>query len=119
VNIIYIGTLNTCHYADAMAALEAGKNVLVEKPACLNVAEWDNLVSIAKQRGLFLMEGEQLDPDASSTEPTIRRLDPLPSARVRTTRSTVHQAGHRRCEMRPSQLLHGVLQQFVTVTPCR
>ncbi|RSH91186.1 hypothetical protein EHS25_009485 [Saitozyma podzolica] len=57
VNIIYIGTLNNTHYTEAKAALEAGKNVLVEKPACLNVAEWDSLVSIAKQRGLFLMEG--------------------------------------------------------------
>jgi dihydrodiol dehydrogenase / D-xylose 1-dehydrogenase (NADP) len=59
VNIIYIGTLNNTHYTEAKAALEAGKNVLVEKPACLNVAEWDSLVSIAKQRGLFLMEGKR------------------------------------------------------------
>ncbi|RSH95688.1 hypothetical protein EHS25_000780 [Saitozyma podzolica] len=57
VNIIYIGTLHPTHYSDAKAALEAGKNVLVEKPACLNAAEWKSLSKIAKEKGLFLMEG--------------------------------------------------------------
>ncbi|WWC58899.1 uncharacterized protein I303_101444 [Kwoniella dejecticola CBS 10117] len=60
VNIIYIGTLNSGHYTDAKAALLAGKHVLVEKPACLNAAEWKDLVRIAGEKQLFLMEGEFL-----------------------------------------------------------
>ncbi|WWC90848.1 uncharacterized protein L201_005785 [Kwoniella dendrophila CBS 6074] len=56
VNIVYIGTLNVCHYDDAKLALEAGKHVLLEKPATLNAAEWRSLVSIAKGKSLFLME---------------------------------------------------------------
>nr|XP_019049573.1 hypothetical protein I302_03362 [Kwoniella bestiolae CBS 10118]OCF28503.1 hypothetical protein I302_03362 [Kwoniella bestiolae CBS 10118] len=57
VDIIYIGTLNSGHYSDAKAALLAGKNVLVEKPACLNAAEWRDLTGIAVEKKLFLMEG--------------------------------------------------------------
>ncbi|WVW82641.1 hypothetical protein I302_104652 [Kwoniella bestiolae CBS 10118] len=56
VDIIYIGTLNSGHYSDAKAALLAGKNVLVEKPACLNAAEWRDLTGIAVEKKLFLME---------------------------------------------------------------
>ncbi|WWC63118.1 uncharacterized protein I303_105718 [Kwoniella dejecticola CBS 10117] len=56
VNIVYIGTMNVCHYDDAKLALEGGKHVLLEKPATLNAAEWRSLVSIAKEKNLFLME---------------------------------------------------------------
>ncbi|WWD02469.1 hypothetical protein V865_000509 [Kwoniella europaea PYCC6329] len=56
VNIVYIGTMNVCHYDDAKLALDAGKHVLLEKPATLNAAEWRSLVSIAKEKNSFLME---------------------------------------------------------------
>jgi dihydrodiol dehydrogenase / D-xylose 1-dehydrogenase (NADP) len=58
VNIIYVGTLHPSHYNHARAALEAGKHCLVEKPATLNAAEWNSLSAIAKEKNLFLMEGE-------------------------------------------------------------
>ena len=57
VNIIYIGTVHTTHYSDSRAAIEAGKHVLVEKPACLNSHEWDDLAQRAKAKGVLLMEG--------------------------------------------------------------
>ncbi|KAK8854925.1 hypothetical protein IAR55_003664 [Kwoniella newhampshirensis] len=56
VNIVYVGTMNMCHYEDAKLALEGGKHCLLEKPATLNAAEWKHLVSIAKSKNLFLME---------------------------------------------------------------
>ncbi|WVR07379.1 hypothetical protein IAU60_004420 [Kwoniella sp. DSM 27419] len=56
VNIVYVGTMNICHYEDAKLALEGGKHCLLEKPATLNVAEWKHLVSIAKAKNVFLME---------------------------------------------------------------
>lgn len=56
MDIVYIGTLHPTHYEDAKAALEAGKHVLVEKPATLNAAEWVDLVRIATERKLFIME---------------------------------------------------------------
>ncbi|GJN88062.1 hypothetical protein Rhopal_001018-T1 [Rhodotorula paludigena] len=56
VDLVYIATPHTLHSSVAKAALEAGKNVLVEKPATLNAKEWDILVETAKIKGVFLME---------------------------------------------------------------
>lgn len=57
VEIVYIGTINPAHYTDSKAALLAGKHVLVEKPAALNAAQWEDLCTIARHKNLFLMEG--------------------------------------------------------------
>lgn len=57
VDIVYIGTPHMLHYDCAKLALNAGKPVLVEKPATLNAAEWRELTALAKAKGLFLMEG--------------------------------------------------------------
>nr|CAB3220828.1 trans-1,2-dihydrobenzene-1,2-diol dehydrogenase-like [Phallusia mammillata] len=56
IDVVYIGVINTLHYDAAKMMLEAGKNVLCEKPLCLNVAETKNLQDIAKSKKLFLME---------------------------------------------------------------
>ncbi|ORY35372.1 hypothetical protein BCR39DRAFT_509126 [Naematelia encephala] len=56
VNIVYVGTMNICHYDDAKLALEAGKHCLLEKPAALNAAEWRSLVALASEKKVFLME---------------------------------------------------------------
>lgn len=36
VNVVYIGTMNVCHYDDAKLAINAGKNVLLEKVSSSN-----------------------------------------------------------------------------------
>lgn len=59
VDIIYIGTPNISHFPDALAALQAGKHCLLEKPATLNAGEWKTLSALAKDKSLFLMEGKQ------------------------------------------------------------
>lgn len=46
------------HFEHAKAALEAGKGVLVEKPATLNANEVKILIELAKEKNLFFMEGE-------------------------------------------------------------
>ncbi|PAV20366.1 dimeric dihydrodiol dehydrogenase [Pyrrhoderma noxium] len=56
VDIIYIGTPHTSHFEDARNALDAGKHVLLEKPACLNQAEFKLLSKLSKSKNLFLME---------------------------------------------------------------
>ncbi|MGJ9403175.1 Gfo/Idh/MocA family protein [Arthrobacter sp. KK5.5] len=56
VEIVYIATPHGQHYEVARAALEAGKHVLCEKSLTINAAEAEELVRLAGERGLFLME---------------------------------------------------------------
>ncbi|MFJ4919426.1 Gfo/Idh/MocA family protein [Streptomyces sp. NPDC088725] len=56
VDVVYVGTPHSAHHAATRAALEAGKPVLCEKPFTLNSREARDLVSLARERGLFLME---------------------------------------------------------------
>lgn len=55
VDAVVIATPVATHFALAMAALRAGKHVLVEKPMAATVAEAEALVAEAKTRGLTLM----------------------------------------------------------------
>ncbi|WP_158881458.1 Gfo/Idh/MocA family protein [Amycolatopsis anabasis] len=55
VHAVAIATPAGTHLKVAMAALEAGKHVLVEKPLAANLAEGRQLVEAAEARGLVLM----------------------------------------------------------------
>ena len=48
------------HYEIGRAALEAGKDILVEKPMAMNLVEADELIALAKSRGRILMVGHLL-----------------------------------------------------------
>jgi len=56
VDVVYIGTINTTHLELAKMFITAGKNVLCEKPMVMNVRETEELVSLARRSGVFLME---------------------------------------------------------------
>ena len=56
VDGVYIATPHPQHAGLIRAALEAGKAVLCEKPLVVNRAEAEPLVSLARERRLFLME---------------------------------------------------------------
>ncbi len=56
VNIIYIGSINVVHKDLSIEALNAGKHVLCEKPMCMNSKEQEEVLSLAKEKGLFFME---------------------------------------------------------------
>jgi predicted dehydrogenase len=56
VDIIYIATPHNLHYANARLCLEAGKPALVEKAFTLNAAQAADLIALARQKRLFLME---------------------------------------------------------------
>jgi len=60
VEAVVIATPVPSHYPLAKRALEAGKHVFVEKPPAMKVAEMDELVAIAAERGLVLMPGHLL-----------------------------------------------------------
>ena len=53
VDLIYIATPPFLHYPQALAALQAGKHVICEKPLALTIAQADELVALAQERGLL------------------------------------------------------------------
>ena len=54
IDAVYIATNNASHAALACAALEAGKHVIVEKPAATSVADAQKMVDLAAAKGLSL-----------------------------------------------------------------
>ena len=56
VDIVYVATPHPMHAANATAALNAGKHVLIEKPFTLNAAEARAVVDLAKARNLVVLE---------------------------------------------------------------
>ena len=56
VELVYIATPNSLHFEQAKAALLAGKHVLCEKPIVPTLAQLDELLSLAKERRLLLLE---------------------------------------------------------------
>jgi predicted dehydrogenase len=60
VDAVVIATPVPTHFPLAKAALEAGKNVFVEKPPAMRVEEMEELIGIAEARGLVLMPGHLL-----------------------------------------------------------
>lgn len=57
LDIIYIATPVKFHYEHVKLCLEAGKNVLCEKPITSTLEQLDDLMELAKKHNCFLMEG--------------------------------------------------------------
>lgn len=55
-DIVYISTPHPLHYEHVQKALEHKRNVLVEKPATMNRAQYAKLAEIAKRQNVVLME---------------------------------------------------------------
>ena len=56
VDIVYIGTPVGEHYKHIRMCLEAGKNVLCEKSLTINAAQAREVIALAREKKLFLME---------------------------------------------------------------
>ena len=56
VDIIYIATPHSAHYEAARTAILAGKNVLCEKPITLSLPQAEDLIRLAREHNVFLME---------------------------------------------------------------
>ena len=56
VDAIYVATPHNFHREHTILALRHGKHVLCEKPFAINAAEAQEMVDVAREAGLFLME---------------------------------------------------------------
>jgi choline-phosphate cytidylyltransferase len=56
VDAVYIVSHPSLHYLQIRRALEQGKHVLCESPIALSVGQYNELVQLAKQKGVILMD---------------------------------------------------------------
>uniref|UniRef100_A0A060TBT2 D-xylose 1-dehydrogenase (NADP(+), D-xylono-1,5-lactone-forming) n=1 Tax=Blastobotrys adeninivorans TaxID=409370 RepID=A0A060TBT2_BLAAD len=56
VDVVYVASPHGLHYEHAKLALTAGKNVLCEKAFTINEAQAKELVRLAREKNVFLME---------------------------------------------------------------
>ncbi|WP_062077646.1 Gfo/Idh/MocA family protein [Demequina globuliformis] len=56
VDIVYVATPHSNHHEPALLAINAGKHLLVEKPFTQNVAQAQQVIDAARERGVFMME---------------------------------------------------------------
>ncbi|GGV38432.1 oxidoreductase [Streptomyces longisporoflavus] len=72
IDVVYVATPHASHLAAAGLCLDAGRAVLCEKAFALNAREAQELVTLARRRGLFLMEAMWM-----YCHPLVRRLKAL------------------------------------------
>lgn len=65
IEAILIATPNDSHKELAIRGLQAGKQVICEKPVAMNVAEFDKILAVAKETGNTFMvhQNRRWDPD--------------------------------------------------------
>jgi predicted dehydrogenase len=57
IDAVYIATLPDSHAYYSILALEAGKHVLCEKPAAINLTTLEQVLKVARSKNLLFMEG--------------------------------------------------------------
>jgi len=56
IGAVYVATPHPLHEPHTLAAIEAGKHVLCEKPLAMDAASAERMIDAARRRGTFLME---------------------------------------------------------------
>jgi len=86
VDAIFIVSANAAHCPETIAAAEAGKHVIVEKPMALSVAEAESMITACRRNGVRLMVGHmiRLSPLALRIRDVVKSgiLGPVRSARA-------------------------------------
>lgn len=75
IDAVVISTFNNCHAEIALAAFEAGKHVLCEKPMATTVADCNAMIATSKKTAKLLQVGLQL-----RYAPTYRKMHELIAA---------------------------------------
>jgi 1,5-anhydro-D-fructose reductase (1,5-anhydro-D-mannitol-forming) len=72
ITAVYVSSTNDKHYAQAMAAIDAGKHVLCEKPLALTYADAMAMVDAAERAGVVFAVNHHLP--GAGTHRTVQRL---------------------------------------------
>ena len=80
-DVVYIGLVNTAHYEYAKKAVLANKHVIVEKPFCIHANQSQEIITLAKQKKLFVFEA----------------VRPLHTPNFQQLRKDIHKIGQIKC----------------------
>lgn len=75
LELIVVNTPDSTHYEYTRMALEAGKNVIVEKPFTTTIAQGEELIALAKKKGLMLSvyQNRRWDADFQTVQSIINQ----------------------------------------------
>ncbi|KFF10243.1 oxidoreductase [Chryseobacterium soli] len=115
IEVVVINTPVQTHYEYAKKALEAGKNIIVEKPFTVNVEEAEELVNLAEQKGLFLSvyQNRRFDRDFLQVQKILndKKLGEIKEAEIRFDRFRTEPSGKQHKE-NPEQTGSGSLHDL-------
>ena len=57
LDLVYIASPNGAHFQQAKVLVQAGKSLIVEKPAFSNLAEFEEIAALAAEKGVLIFEG--------------------------------------------------------------
>ncbi len=81
VNLIIIATPNDCHKEIAVSAMQAGKNVICEKPVTVSSKDFEEMIAASKKTGMFFTvhQNRRWDQDFLMIKEILRdeRLGPI------------------------------------------
>jgi len=79
IDAVYLASPNAIHFAQALRAVEAGKHVLVEKPAVLTAADFATLTDAAARKGVIVLEAMRnaYDPALAAIADLSAQLGPV------------------------------------------
>jgi predicted dehydrogenase len=109
VDAVYIATVNTTHTELALAALDAGKAVLCEKPVAPTLAELERILSRAKETGLPFVEAykHRFGPFARSLDAAV--ADPKLAGPLHLVAAVGFAAGQRTGRLFDADLAGGAI----------
>ncbi|UEQ78974.1 Gfo/Idh/MocA family oxidoreductase [Chryseobacterium arthrosphaerae] len=115
IELVIINTPVQTHYEYARKALEAGKNIIVEKPFTVNVSEAEELVKLAEDKGLFLSvyQNRRFDRDFLKVKEILSsdKLGNIKEAEIRFDRFRTEPSGKQHKES-PDQVGSGSLHDL-------
>ncbi len=115
IELVIINTPVQTHYEYAKKALEAGKNIIVEKPFTVNVSEAEELVQLAEEKGLFLSvyQNRRFDRDFLQVQKILndKKIGNIKEAEIRFDRFRTTASGKQHKES-PDQVGAGSLHDL-------
>ena len=115
IELVIINTPVQTHYEYAKKALEAGKNIVVEKPFTVDVAEAEELVKLAEEKGLFLSvyQNRRFDRDFQQVQKVLNegKLGNIKEVEIRFDRFRTTPSGKQHKE-NPDQIGSGSLHDL-------